>query len=213
MATNRYFINGQTTSANEQKLLNDTIVELIQIHGNDVLYLPRKLVAPDKLFGEDSLSEFKKGYEIEMYVDNPIDYGGEGEIMSKFGLEIRKELTFIVSMTRFAEVTGKDRPVEGDLIWHPIMNNLMEISFVEDEAQLWQLGGQYIYRLSCRHFEYSHEKIDTGFSDVDQVMTEFFNNGTDSNGLKNDRGADNQAIKELGEEVTNFDENSPFGAN
>jgi hypothetical protein len=212
MVTNPYFNNGGTrNNENEQQMLNAEIIEAIQIYGNDVKYLPRKLMDPDHLFGEDPTSQFKLAREIEMYVENPADYGGEGEIMLRTGMQIKKTLTLIVSTDRFAESVHLDRPVEGDLIWHPVFNMIFQIMFVEDEPELWQLGNQYVFRLFVSTYEYSHETFDTGFEEIDQLNKEFFNDGTDSNGLKNDRGADNEVIKEVGEAATDFSETSPFG--
>lgn len=211
MPTNKYFSNAATNTASEKALLDALTVESIQISGTDFLYMPRKMVNEDQLFGEDPTSEFKKAFEIEMYLETPTDYTGEGEFMSKFGFENRKEITVSVAYTRFFETVGFNRPFEGDWVWHPVTSMLFEISYVEDETILYQLGGQYVFKMTLRVAEYSHEKIDTGYSDVDNVMKEFFNDGTDSNGLKKDREAKNEAIQTEGEAYTDFSETSPFG--
>lgn len=211
MATNKYFNNSFVGNINEQNLLNDLTIEVIQAHGIDVMYMPRKLISEDKLFGEDASSEFKKAIEIEMYLETPLDYGGEGELMSKFQIEVRKELTFTVSSKRVDEVLGIQRPLEGDLIYIPMFNMMFEITFVEDEPTLYQLGSQYTYKIFTKTFEFSHEKIETNFEDIDEIHNQFFNDGTDSNGLATDTQSQNTILKQEGDAVTDTSEDSIFG--
>ena len=96
---------GQIVTA-EQSLYANLIAEAIQIHGHDVYYLDRTLVAEDTVLGEDSLSKFNTQSLIEMYMeDSGGGYAGEQELMSQFGLENLSEATFVVSKTRFQEKT------------------------------------------------------------------------------------------------------------
>jgi hypothetical protein len=96
---------GQISLA-EQSLYSNLVVEAIQIHGHDVYYLDRTLVAEDNVLGEDSLSKFNTQSLIEMYMeDSGGGYAGEQELMSQFGLENLSEATFVVSKTRFQEKT------------------------------------------------------------------------------------------------------------
>jgi hypothetical protein len=96
---------GQIGTA-EQSLYANLIAEAIQIHGHDVYYLDRTLVAEDTVLGEDSLSKFNTQSLIEMYMeDSGGGYAGEQELMSQFGLENLSEATFVVSKTRFQEKT------------------------------------------------------------------------------------------------------------
>ena len=90
----------------EQSLYANLIAEAIQIHGHDVYYLDRTLVAEDTILGEDSLSKFNTQSLIEMYMeDSGGGYAGEQELMSQFGLQNLSEATFVVSKTRFQEKT------------------------------------------------------------------------------------------------------------
>jgi len=96
---------GQISSA-EQSLYANLVVEAIQIHGHDVYYLDRTLIAEDTVLGEDSLSKFNTQSLIEMYMeDSGGGYAGEQELMSQFGLQNLSEATFVVSKTRFQEKT------------------------------------------------------------------------------------------------------------
>lgn len=170
MAKNPFFKH----NTNEQSLINELTVETIKIHGEDMVFIPRVYVREDQLFGEDVLSRFSKGNTIEMYIENVDAFQGEGDFIAKFGLDIRDSISLIVSKSRFGEVMRHDpdikRPREGDLIYFPMAKSLLEIKFVEHENPFYQSGALYTYKLSCELFRYSHETIETGFSDID--MTE-----------------------------------------
>ena len=169
MAKNPYFKH----RGSEQNLVNDLTIESIKIHGHDMVYIPRTLVQEDKIFGEDVLSKFEEGNTIEMYIESVDGFEGEGDFISKFGLEIRDTVSLIVSRSRFESVMAHDaditRPREGDLIFFPFSKGLFEIKFVEHENPFYQQGKLYTYKLSCELFNYSQETIDTGYTEVDNV--------------------------------------------
>ena len=167
MATNLYFNN--VTSHAEQELINELTSEVIKIHGMDVFYLPRTLVKEDLILGEDVLAKFSTSYEIEMYLKGTEGFGGEGDLVSKFGLDVRDEVIFTVHKDRFNLATDMDKPLEGDLIFLPINKGLFEIKFVEHEQPFYQSGKNYSFDLTCELFQYSEEQLDTGIEDVDQI--------------------------------------------
>jgi len=157
----------------EQNVLEDLTIETIKAMGKDMVYIPRILVNEDKLFGEDLISKFDDGYQLEMYIQSVDGFEGEGDILSKFGLEIRDRVELLVSKKRFEQAVGDyesvTRPKEGDLIFFPLSKTLFEINFVEHENPFYQLGKLYTYKLSCEVFTYSQEEIDTGYTDIDTV--------------------------------------------
>ena len=172
MARNPYFkeYNG------EQDVVEDLTIEIIKTMGKDMVYIPRTLMNEDKLFGEDTISKFDDGYEIEMYIQSVDGFEGEGDILAKYGIQIKDKVELIVSRKRFEESVGSyentTRPNEGDLIFFPLRNTLFEINFVEHENPFYTLGKLFTYKLSCEVFTYSEEDIDTGFSDIDKVEDE-----------------------------------------
>jgi hypothetical protein len=171
MATNPYF-NFKSTST-EQNLMEDLTIEAIKTMGMDVLYLPREYVKKDRLFGEDVLSQFDKTYEIEMYLQSVDGFEGEGDILAKYGLEIKDKVEMVVSRRRFMDEVGNletiSRPREGDLIYFPLGNYLFEINFVEHENPFYQLGKNQTYLLQAELFTYSLEKFDTGVCGPDEM--------------------------------------------
>ena len=175
MTTNVYFSKG---TPNEQHLYEDLAIEAIQIYGHDVFYIPRTLVNKDELFGEDALSRFDDAYGIEMWMETQEGYEGEKELISRFGLEIRDETTFVVSRRRWDNTVSSDanlivssRPDEGDLIYMPTVKKLFEISFVDHDDPFYQVDNLPVYKLYCRTFEYSSEVLDTGIYAIDDIET------------------------------------------
>ena len=174
MATNVYFSQKVRT---EQDLYEDIVIESLKMYGQDVYYLPREVVQEDTILNEDIESVFDDAYIIEMYISNIDGFEGDGNLLSKFGVEIRDQANFIVSKKRWNQYIGVQnsgtnnlRPSEGDLIYLPLSQSLFEIRFVEHESPFYQLSNLPTYTLQCELFEYSGEQIQTGISDIDTVM-------------------------------------------
>jgi len=170
MATNPYF----REYFGEQDLLDDLVVETIKAMGRDMIYIPREYLNRDIIFGEDTISQFKNGYIIEMYIQNVTAFGGQMNIINKFGINITDRVTLQLSKTRFdQEIVTKNSsittPREGDLIYFPFNKSLFEINYVEDKIPFFQFGVLNTYTLTCELFTYSFETIDTGFTDIDAV--------------------------------------------
>jgi hypothetical protein len=171
MATNSFFRPKKT----DQNLIEDLVIESIKIHGHDVLYMPRTLVKEDELFGEDVLSAFNTAVPMEMYIESVDGFEGEGDFISRFGLEIRDSISFAVSKKRFeqeiATITSPvlTRPMEGDIVYFPLTKGMFEIKFVEHEDPFYQSGKRYVYKLNCELFQYSQEDFDTGDTDIDKT--------------------------------------------
>ena len=170
MATNPYF-NKNYSSQSEQDLYDDLMEESIKIHGIDVSYLPRDIQKIDSLFKDVEVSQFTATHDIEMFVDSIEQFGGEGDFLSKFGVEIRDTLELTVMVNRF-ETLGIGRPKEGDLIFFPFNKQLFEVMFVEDEQIFYTLGKKFVYRLKLELFEYSNQMINTGIEDIDKIQYE-----------------------------------------
>ena len=105
MATNKYF--KYFSYGREQDTAEDLIIESIKIHGLDVKYLPRTLINPDPLLGEDPESQFNSAIDIEMYIKNTQGFEGQGDFLSKFNLEIRDQITFVMSRKRWEQVSNE----------------------------------------------------------------------------------------------------------
>lgn len=172
MARNPYFKD----HSGEQNIVEDLTVEMIKTMGRDMVYIPRTLVDVDTIFGEDDISKFDDGYQVEMYIQSVDGFEGEGDVLAKYGLQIKDRVELVLARKRFDQAIGQyentTRPKEGDLIYFPLSNTLFEINFVEHENPFYQLGKLYTYRLSCEVFTYSGEEIDTGFTDVDKIESD-----------------------------------------
>jgi hypothetical protein len=181
--TNLYFNN--FAFSQEQNLIENLIIESIKIYGIDVMYMPRTMVKEDTLFGEDILSKFENAYAIEMYIKSVDGFQGEGDFLSKFGLEIQDELVLTVAQRRFGEeinkldttpvneLEGIGRPSEGDLIYFPLNGKIFEVKFVEHESIFYQMGSLQTYDLSLSLFTYNNEILDTGITVIDNVEEKY----------------------------------------
>lgn len=173
MPTNPYFNHLQNTS--EQNLHQDLIIEAIKNFGIDVYYLPRTLVNLDVLYSEDTISEFNSAFLIEMYIKTVDGFEGEGDFISRFGLEIRDQMVLSVARRRWdnLEILDYTRPKEGDLIFLPLNKKIYEIRYVEHESVFYQFGKLPIYDLTCELFSYDDQKIDTGIQEIDQIEDDY----------------------------------------
>lgn len=174
-APNPYISNGAT---NEQDLIDNLTIESIGFNGVQVVYIPRTIVSLDSIFGEDRLSQFKRGETIEMYLKDASSFSGQGGFISKFGLVLDQSATFVVSRTRWAEVVANSgsttlptRPAEGDLIWFPLSDGLFEIKNVDYQNPFYALNNLYVYSLNVQLFSYGSEHIQTGIADIDGFET------------------------------------------
>lgn len=187
MPTNFYFQSGNTMgTTNEQRLVEDLVIESLKIYGHDVFYIPRTVVNRDTIFDEDALSQFTQAYPLEMYLENVDGFEGEGDLFTKFGIEIRDQANFILSKRRWEQMvdsTGQlsdgstlssfqltARPAEGDLLYFEKTGSIFEIKYVEFQNPFYQLGKIYVFRLQCELFEYSSEVFDTGIAALDGVV-------------------------------------------
>ena len=177
MPTNVYFNHAVQS---EQNLHEDLVVESLRFYGHECYYLPRTIVDEDELFGEDTSSKYGDAYQVEMYIENTEGFDGEGDLLSKFGVEVRDQATFVLSRRTWDRFVSLDsnlavttRPNEGDLIYFPLGNQVFEIRFVEHENPFYQLGKLNVFKLQCETFEYSHEEIDVGIAELDNIEDQF----------------------------------------
>lgn len=175
MPTNPYIDFWNDTA--EQELLQSLMTETIQMFGTEVRYLPVTLRNEDLLYEEDTLRKFTQAVSIEMYLENVQGWDAQGDFMSKFGLQMKDQLTMRVSRERFVElvspISGKLRPMEGDLIYLPApIDALMEIVHVVHErapGQFYPLGKLTYYQVKLESYTSNQEEITTGDSDIDVV--------------------------------------------
>ena len=177
MATNFYFQSGIPGGrSSEQLLMEDIIIECLKIYGFDTYYIPRAAVNEDKILGEDVLNRYSSAYPLEMYLQNVSGFEGDGDLMSKFGVEIRDTATFVVARRRWDEVIARSgdavlttRPAEGDIIYFPLTKAFFEIKRVDSTDPFFQVGKLYVYKMECELMQYSSERFDTGVSEIDSI--------------------------------------------
>ena len=179
---NPFFLQG---SKSEQGLVQDLINEQLRMYGVEIYYLPRSYATEKTVIKELIQSNFNAAFPLEAYVNTYDGYGGQGTLLSKFGIQDIDDLTLTISKERFenyiskfsASVTvdGKDttRPREGDLIYFPLGDRLFEINYVEHESPFYQLQSIYTYELRCQLYRYEDEVIDTSIEHIDDNIVDY----------------------------------------
>ena len=187
MALNPFFQQG---SPSEQRLIQQLINEQLKMYGIEIAYIPRKFVRVETIIREVTSSKFNDAFMLEAYLNTYDGHTGAGDILTKFGMSLKDELSLVISRERFEdfispflesmpsdEVTVTTRPREGDLIYFPLGKRLFEVKFVEHEKPFYQLGNLYVYELQCELFEYEDEVggwegLDTTVQEIDQVLSD-----------------------------------------
>ena len=229
MATNVFFRNYD--NFNEQNLIDDLVIESIRIYGLDIIYIKRSFGAIDSVFNEDDLPLYDETFEFEAYVKNVEGFEGEGDFLSKFGLQIRDQVTFTVANRTFErfvtrEVVDMIRPREGDLIYFPLNEKMYEIKFVEHESVFYQTGALQVFDMRCELIEYSGQRFQTGrepidnyFDPIDTTATTTLEDlaNTTSGVFGEQDGADtlarNYTFETEGDNILDFSETDPFSEN
>ena len=173
MATSVYF-SGAVKS--EQDLYEDLVTESIKIFGQDVVYLPREQVSEDDLLNE-VVNQYTQAFPVEMYLENVDGFEGDGNLLGKFGLEVRDQGTFVVTRRRWEAAVGglatgvgsRLKPAEGDLLYMTMTGRLFEIKYVEPKSPFYQLQKLPSYTLTAELFEYNDQHFDTGWDEIDAV--------------------------------------------
>lgn len=221
----------------EQQLIENLIVESIRQYGEDMFYIPRKINNYDSIYGADDQSSYEQAFPLEIYIKNVDGFKGDGNFMSKFGIEIRDQVIFSMAQRRFNEevgvITTQPRPNEGDLIYFPLNQKCFQIKFVQKFEMYYQLGALQTWEVTCELFEYSNEIFNTGIPEIDILQKNFDTNQLDftlinennyallnENGdyivlenavLKNQvQNSDNQEISDESDKFIDFSTKDPF---
>ena len=209
---NRYF--NSATEQSEQDLFEDLVIEMIQMSGQDILYIPREIFEVDPILQEPKKTIFRRNFIIEAWQPDGFQYNGDQNIMSKFGFRVNQTADFIMSKRRFAELgTGRERPMEGDLIYigdpydpdFSLTNTLFEINQVWYNQPDWQFGRHFTYKLVCETWTGSREKFQTGKPALDAMET------VSEDSEKPARVNEGVLDEKMDLIVKSFDRTNPFG--
>jgi len=168
-----YFSHG---TRSEKNLYEDLIIEQLKIYGHEVHYMPRENLDTDQVLG-NTTDKFTDAHMIEMYVEEVNGFAGQGDLIGKFGLDMRDELTFVVARRTFELLVDQpsntltiNRPREGDIIYSPLFKRFWQIDFVEDEDPMYQISDLPIFKLKCSTWDYSSESVETGLAEIDNKL-------------------------------------------
>lgn len=219
MATSKYFKHG---TAGEQGILEDVVVESIKMRGMDLLYIPRTVVDVNEFFSEDRFSTFDEVFTIEMYPMNQEGYEGQGDLLSKFGIQIDHTGTFIVSRRRWMQEVGTktqtgqltNRPAEGDLLYYPLSKSLFKINHVEPDSPFYQLSSRYVWSLKVSLIDFTFHEMNTGNAEVDDIFNdikgEVIDNIAPAADQRRHKGQNDKMV-EKGNTIIDWNSSNPFG--
>jgi hypothetical protein len=205
-----------------------------------MFYLPRTLNNKDEVYGTDDNSSYDEAILVELYIKNVDGFGGDGSFMSKFGLEIRDQVTLTIAKRVFEDEIGiaRDfiRPREGDCIYFPLNRKIFQIKYVDNKPIYYPLGALQMFDLTCELFEYSGEQFNTGIPEIDDIQDKLSLNIYDYGVLTEDNfmlatedgdyivmetfnmntidpNADNDFIENEASQFLDFSERDPFSEN
>ena len=168
-----YFSQG---TRSEKNLYEDLIIEQLKIYGHDVHYMPRENLFEDGILG-NTTDKFTDEYMIEMYVEEVNGFAGQGDLIGKFGFDMKDEITYVVARRTFELLVDQpsntltfNRPREGDVIYMPLFKKFWQIDFVEDEDPMYQISDLPIFKLKCSTWDYASESVETGLAEIDNKL-------------------------------------------
>lgn len=181
------------TQQNEQDLLYDLVAEAVHVNGHDCWYVPRTVINRDEVFAEAEWHEYNDAFLLEFYVKSINQMGGEGAMLSKFGVQLKDEFVLTVAMKTFAsEVLAEKpsflRPREGDCVYVPMIGALFTIKYVDKKAFFYQLGSLQAWDLTLELYENVGSVFNTGVPEIDAVY-EVRNDFMDEYALTTEAGA------------------------
>jgi hypothetical protein len=146
-------------------------------------YVPRAITNLDGIYTEDDQSQYNFALLLCMYINSVDGFSGDGNFMSKFGVEIRDQVVFSFPMATFQEqvgmLTNQIRPNEGDIIFFPLNQKCFQIKYVDKFSMFYQLGALQLWKVTCELFEYSDEQFNTGIPAIDALQVNFSTNTMD----------------------------------
>lgn len=220
MATNVYFRNYD--NFNEQNLIDDLVIESIRMYGIDVKYISGEFNNVDTIFNEDDTPLYNEMYDFEVYIKNVDGFEGEGDFLSKFGLQIRDQVTFTVAIRTFEKYVTRSnqtkvRPRENDVIWLPLNEKMYRVTYVEHESVFYQAGSLQVYDIKCELMEYSNERFDTGRYEIDHYFDDVASTTdyveTLEDVANNDTFSQNFDFEQEADDILDFSEIDPFSEN
>jgi hypothetical protein len=170
--TNKYF--NRYNFGGEQNLIQSLITEGTYIYGIDVIYVPRNLTNFDQLYLADDQSTYSSAIRTTVFLQSVDGFGPQQNVFTKFGLEIRDNITVSMS-TRIFETevqpfTHQSRPQEGDLIYFDLNKKVFQVKFTNNKEIFYELGKLPAYQLTCELFAYSDETFNTGVPEIDDIQ-------------------------------------------
>lgn len=161
------------TQANEANTFDNIMVESVHLFGHDTVYIECTPDTVEPIFGEFLSRKLSEGIPIRMFLEETQNWNGNGDMYSKFGLQMTQESTFHCPVTTFTKAKGAGidfYPKVGDLIYFVKGNKLFEIMHVENNATpgFYAFGNLNAYVFNCKMYTYDSMEV----AEDDSIPTE-----------------------------------------
>jgi hypothetical protein len=177
-------------SFKEAKLFAGAERESIEKYGHPVYYLVRKSINIDKLHGEDYLSSFEESYEMTMDLGDVSAFTGGQSSVNIYGAQFLVQQGFTIEIESFKFYTGGnlDKPIIDDILYVPLFNKFFQIKGFDDinHEDYKTHGYDVVFHINVEVWNYSHELINTGKSEIDNMIptrdnTQYIEDQNDTN--------------------------------
>ena len=151
----------EITGSNEANAMDRLASEWYYLYGTDMSFLPRDVNKEETTFGEYLSAVYDRGIPLRMFIEEVEAWSGNGDMYSKFGLQVTDECTLWCNKSFFTEQTSGIYPKLGDLVYVDKTQKLFQINHIEDEIQpaFYLLGNRSGFKIQCKLFAYNHEEI------------------------------------------------------
>jgi len=183
-----YYVN-RTTVALDNVLGEDTLSKFTTQHPIEMYVEDAEGFGGDKeiiqQFGLENRNEITfvvskerfQDMDSQITIEDATDTSSGGSILLESGTISQSDNSSVLTsiggdnfyILMDTATTDADRPLEGDLVYHPVLAKMFEISFVDHDEPFYQLDNNPVYKLRCKQYEYSGEIIDTGISTIDAI--------------------------------------------
>ena len=138
MTTNPHFNN--FNYAGEQDLAEQLVIESIKMYGHDIRYIPRVVADENPLFAQDELNQFTQAALLEVYIKSVEGFDGQGDFLSKFGIQIDDQVIFTVAQKRFLQATS-DEMIMGENGWNMLQESGDEMVMEDNNSEGYSITG------------------------------------------------------------------------
>ena len=196
-ATNPFYFNNETSFENEKKTMANILEEGINLHGNEIIWIPQELAHADETFGEFLGKAIVEGTPMRLFLEQ-VDtdfYNEDAALYTKFGLNLNLGGSSWHGSAKYFFDNGIT-PKPQDLIYYKKTSKLFEVTHIQLQHDIW-------YKISAILYDYDGTKIDTNVTEEDILTLDTI--------LDKDQESNNDPIEEVDDDENIIDNTETDG--